>query len=143
MKLLKGVEAMLTPVFEDRKLTLSTHADIPVLYGDEPLLTSLICNLAENGARASQEGDTVWVRIGCDEHPWIEVRDTGIGIPPDQLSRIFEPFYRVDPSRSRKSGGAGLGLSLCAAIVQCHDATLNVDSTPGQGTTVRVDFTNC
>jgi two-component system phosphate regulon sensor histidine kinase PhoR len=66
------------------------------------------------------------------------VADTGIGIPPEDVPRVFERFYRVDKSRSREMGGTGLGLSIVKHVVQVHGGTVDVESTMGKGTTFRV-----
>ena len=73
-------------------------------------------------------------------HSVLSVSDTGIGIPPEHHSRIFERFYRVDKSHSRQSGGTGLGLSIVKHAVQYHNAKLELSSTPGIGTTITVIF---
>ena len=68
----------------------------------------------------------------------LEVADRGCGIPAEELARVTEPFYMVDKSRARKQGGSGLGLALCKRIAAAHGSDLQIQSTPGQGTTVRV-----
>ena len=73
-------------------------------------------------------------------HVVLKVADTGIGIPPEHQSRVFERFYRVDKSHSRVSGGTGLGLSIVKHAVQYHNAKLFLQSTPGKGTTITVTF---
>ncbi|MEJ2286654.1 MAG: sensor histidine kinase [Desulfobacterales bacterium] len=83
------------------------------------------------------------VRITIKQEPHytvVQVIDDGIGIPPEELSFIFEPFYRVDKSRSKVSGGYGLGLSLCKTIMDAHDGKIEVTSEPGEGTTVSLFF---
>ncbi len=70
----------------------------------------------------------------------IEIRDEGVGIPVQDLAFVFEPFYRVDRSRSRETGGFGLGLSLCKAIMEAHGGSISIQSTPGEGTIVRLEF---
>jgi signal transduction histidine kinase len=70
----------------------------------------------------------------------VRIRDNGIGIPEEELSHIFEPFYRVDKSRTRDTGGYGLGLSLCKAIMEAHDGKIEVTSGPEEGTTVSLFF---
>ena len=83
------------------------------------------------------------VRIAIEEQPHytvVQIIDNGIGIPPEELAYIFEPFYRVDKSRSKDTGGYGLGLSLCKTIMDAHDGKIEVASEPGEGTTVSMFF---
>ena len=114
-----------------------THAPLPL---NRTLMTSLLLNLIENAARSydpEDEDRTVTLRAydRC-----FEVADRGRGIPPEAQEHIFEPFYRVDKSRSRKQGGSGLGLALVKAIADAHGAAISIDSQPGRGTTFRVAF---
>ena len=104
------------------------------------LMTSLLLNLIENAARSydSEDRDKAVTLRACDR--CFEVTDHGRGIPAEAQARIFEPFYRVDKSRSRKQGGSGLGLALVKAIADAHGATLSLESEPGRGTTFRVQF---
>lgn len=123
-------------------LHLNNEADI-VVRGDSSLLTRAFSNLIENGIRYNHPGGTVTVTIDNtgdtksedSKGSWaiVTVADTGVGIPPADLSRIFERFYRVDASRSRHNGGAGLGLSIVSAIVQQHRGKLQVASVPESG----------
>ena len=98
-------------------------------------MCSALVNLTENACKASSPGQTVILRAYDST---LEVVDNGIGIPQEALGRITEPFYTVDKSRSKKHGGVGLGLALVQEIVRAHGAALEIDSTPGQGTTVRI-----
>ena len=82
---------------------------------------------------------SIRVRTGSESNI-VEIRDEGIGIPEQDLPFVFEPFYRVDRSRSRESGGFGLGLSLCKAIMEAHHGTISIQSTVGKGTTVQLQF---
>ena len=75
-----------------------------------------------------------------DGHAFLQVRDTGIGIPKEHQERVFERFYRVDKSRSKQTGGTGLGLAIVKHIVAIHDAELTLDSEVGKGTTITVLF---
>jgi signal transduction histidine kinase len=70
----------------------------------------------------------------------IRIQDDGIGIPEEELPFIFEPFYRVDKSRSKRTGGYGLGLSLCKTIMEAHGAKITVDSSPGKGASILLHF---
>ena len=87
--------------------------------------------------------DSEPVRIGLkkqDPYVILYIEDNGIGIPQEELPFIFEPFYRVDKSRSRHTGGYGLGLSLCKTIMEAHGGKIEIDSAPGKGTTVSLFF---
>lgn len=104
---------------------------------DRPLLTALLRNLILNAAHADGSGGTIlfWNKETADGVR-VGVTDAGTGIPPEELDKLTEPFYRVDKSRSRMSGGNGLGLTICAQIAQAHGARLQIESAAGQGTTV-------
>jgi heavy metal sensor kinase len=121
-------------------LILGNTPDL-VVQGDELLLARVFSNLVENGIRYNRLGGEVRVDIERDgDQARITVADTGIGIPPEEQERVFDRFYRVDCSRSRHSGGAGLGLSIVAAIVQQHHGRVSLWSEPGVGSifTVRL-----
>ncbi|MCH5353433.1 MAG: HAMP domain-containing histidine kinase [Acutalibacter sp.] len=102
---------------------------------DKDLMTEVLVNLIDNAVKASNQGDTVQLYT---EHGCIVVEDNGCGIPSEEIHRITEPFYMVDKSRSRKSGGAGLGLALTAMILKRHGMALSVESEIGQGTKISI-----
>ena len=103
------------------------------LFGDRDLLFSLVQNLINNALNASA------TRVDIKMTPeMIRVMDDGRGIPPEHIARLTEPFYRVDKARSRKHGGAGLGLALCQTIAQAHGGRLTIESVVGSGTTMTV-----
>ncbi len=109
--------------------------------GDQELLTELIENLLQNAIQYNHHGGAVKVTTELkNNRPVLTVTDTGIGIPQDKQSYVFERFYRVDKSRSRDSGGTGLGLSIVKHIAQIHGAEISLESTPGKGTSVSVLF---
>ncbi len=111
--------------------------EVQSIYGDKALLLSMLLNLVENGLRASDDNPQVRVLITESENlVRFIVSDRGCGIAPEQIPLIMEPFYRVDKARSRKRGGAGLGLAICRKICEQHGGTLSISSEPGQGTTV-------
>jgi signal transduction histidine kinase len=122
------------------QLRLTDHYDA-VVYGEGPLLSRVFSNLIENGIRYNRPGGQVEVVINSDVR-WatIEVSDTGIGMSPDEQARIFDRFYRVDRSRSRHKGGAGLGLSIVSHIVQMHGGRIVVDSAIGVGSKFTVQL---
>lgn len=110
-----------------------------VVPGDDVRLRQVAGNLLTNAIGHTPAGTPVEVRVIAEgELALFEVTDHGEGIPADQQAHVFEPFYRADPSRARDSGGAGLGLSIVAAIVQAHGGTVEVGSPPGEGATFRV-----
>ena len=139
--LLISVESAVRDSMAARGVTLriDRQTATPLLL-NRTLMTSLLLNLVENAARSYDPEDvdkTVTLRA-CDR--CFEVSDHGRGIPAEAQERIFEPFYRVDKSRSRKQGGSGLGLALVKAIADAHGATLSLESQPGRGTTFRVQL---
>ncbi|MGL6235891.1 MAG: sensor histidine kinase [Segniliparus sp.] len=111
----------------------------PVVLGDESSLRQVLSNLMGNALLHTSEDATVTLWLGGDaQDVLLEVRDTGPGLSPEDAERIFERFYRVDPSRARSSGGSGLGLAIVDAIVRAHDGQASVTSELGRGTTLRV-----
>ncbi len=116
-------------------LVLDLPASLPRITADAYLLEQALVNLIDNALKYTEKGE---VRVTCApegaDRVRIEVSDTGIGIPEESLPRIFERFYVVDKSRSRKLGGTGLGLAIVKHIVQSHAGTIDVESTPGKGT---------
>lgn len=121
------------------EILLAPGDDVSV-NGDRRLIKMLFRNILENARKYSdplKKPVTISVRDRGGS-ALIEVRDHGIGIPPEELPFVFEPFYRVDHSRSRKTGGYGLGLGLCKKIAEAHGGTIVIESVPGEGTAVRV-----
>jgi two-component system OmpR family sensor kinase len=109
------------------------------VHGDATGLRQVIDNLLGNVRAHTPEGTTTEVVVDADDQgAVITVSDTGPGMSPDQVAHVFERFYRSDPSRSRLHGGAGLGLSIVAAIVAAHGGTVTAASVQGRGTTFTV-----
>ncbi|RVW06509.1 sensor histidine kinase [Rhodococcus spongiicola] len=109
------------------------------VLGDDARLRQVAGNLVNNALEHTPDDASVTVRVGTDGADVIlEVADTGPGLAEDDAARVFERFYRTDESRTRTSGGSGLGLSIVAAIVKAHHGTVTVDSAPGRGATFRV-----
>lgn len=111
-----------------------------VVVGEESRLRQVLANLVGNTVQHTPPGTPVEIAVGIlpSGEGALEVRDHGPGIDPEHAARVFERFYRVDASRGRDSGGAGLGMAIVAAIVDAHDGTVSLQETPGGGTTVRV-----
>lgn len=122
----------------DRDVSLALRCDTDTLFLNIDLMQSLLVNLVDNASKAYDTDSPSRIVYLSAYGNVLEVRDEGRGIPQDALSRIFEPFYMVDKSRSKKSGGSGLGLALVKKIADAHGAKLKVSSTPGKGTTVKV-----
>jgi signal transduction histidine kinase len=102
-------------------------------------LRELFFNLIENAVRYTPEGGTIILTLSKDNgNASITVKDNGIGIPEERLGLVFNRFYRVDKSRSRSEGGAGLGLSICQRIAEIHGGTIKVESRVGEGSTFTV-----
>lgn len=140
--LLEEAVRTMTPLTRRRGLGLRWEADDgAVLDIDRPLFLSLLYNLIDNAAKASADGQEI--AVACRETEAgtrLSVTDHGMGMEPEVIAKVTEPFYMVDKSRSRKAGGAGLGLALCTEIARRHGAELSIDSRPGAGTTVTVTF---
>jgi two-component system phosphate regulon sensor histidine kinase PhoR len=124
---------------EQREVSLRLEGDITHsidVYGDKERLHQVLVNLINNAVKYSEPKDSVAVSYN-DQRDFVEisVRDTGIGIAPQHLSRIFERFYRVDRDRSREVGGTGLGLAIAKHIVEAHEAEFKVVSEVGVGST--------
>ncbi len=121
------------------RIFLNRKYETPVFaYGDRPKIQQVLTNLIINAIRYGRESGHVKISFfDMDENILIEVTDSGIGIPRDELPRIFERFYRGDRSRTRPpgEGGSGLGLAIVKHIIEAHQQTINVRSTPGVGTT--------
>lgn len=131
----------LQPVAEKRSVAISCKGSSAVIYGNRSLIREMMDNLVENGIKYNKENGSVLVEVSApDGHPTLSVRDSGIGIPGDQLGRVFERFYRVDRSRSRETGGTGLGLAIVKHIAELHSAEIGISSSMGEGTEIRIRF---
>ena len=120
-------------------IEVSVQAEPATVRGSAKDLSLLIGNLLDNAVRYTPAGGRVDVEVGVkEEGTFLEVRDTGIGIPARDLPRIFERFYRVDPARSRQTGGTGLGLSIAKHVVEQHGGRIAAKSDLGGGSTFRV-----
>lgn len=121
----------------DRDITINVDGTPSTVYINLGQLTQLVYNLCDNAIKYNKNGGNVYITVSDKK---LTVSDTGIGIPKEYLERIFERFFRVDKSRSKKVDGTGLGLSIVKHIVLSNNAQINVESTVGKGTTFTVDF---
>jgi two-component system sensor histidine kinase BaeS len=125
--------------FRNSEVRFVTSLESALVFGDAGRLEQVIDNLLANALRYTNEGGTVTLRLRPQGTTAVlEVSDTGIGIPPEDLPHVFERFWRADKSRSRATGGAGIGLAVVRELVQAHEGHIQVASTVGKGTTFRV-----
>lgn len=134
---LQDVENQMKPVLQKYQMTLETQSEKGWILVEPALMKTLLYNLIDNGCKASEtESSLILSCKRVQEGFCLSVRDHGRGIPEEELSKITEPFYMVDKSRSRQQNGAGLGLALCQEIAQIHNSTLHFESKLGEGTCV-------
>jgi heavy metal sensor kinase len=122
-------------------ITLTVEAEPTTVVLDQDLIIQILVNLVDNALMHTPAGGTV--ALGCGTHGGVIelwVRDSGRGIAPEHHTRIFDRFYRVEESRARQSGGAGLGLAMVKAIVEAHGGSVHLESGPGAGSTFLVRF---
>ncbi len=140
-KLSESVISRLSHVAKSRNISFSLIGESAIVRGSEGFLEDLVYNLADNAVKYNKDGGSVTVSVSTvNSHPVLEISDTGIGIPQDQIGRVFERFYRVDKSRSKAIGGTGLGLSIVKHAVAYHKADISIESEVGIGTKVIVVF---
>ena len=133
------VEQAAVPLLRRAEVTLAVSARNAQILADKELMKSLLLNLIDNAVKASGAGQQVELCCRTEESKVIlSVADHGIGISEKDLAKVTEPFYMADKSRSRKAGGAGLGLALCVEIVKLHRGVFSIKSRVGKGTTVTI-----
>ena len=129
----------LEPLAEGKNIRLIGKCKDITMVGSDILIYRLVYNLVENTIKYNHSGGQVTVTADRKEkHVYLSVEDTGAGIPEELKERVFEPFFRVDKSRSRELGGVGLGLALVREIVRVHDGNITVKSNPSGGTIFEV-----
>jgi len=121
-------------------LEVSSPDQLPSVDADRTAIRQILSNLVDNAVRHTGRGTVTMFAESADGGVWVGVADTGPGIAPEHLPRIFERFYRVDQGRSRDSGGTGLGLAIVKHLVDAHSGKIRVESEPGKGTTIAAFF---
>ena len=131
----------LEPLAQEKNIKLIGKCKDITMVGSDILIYRLVYNLVENAIKYNHSGGQVTVTAYKEQkHIYLSVADTGSGIPKELRERVFEPFFRIDKSRSRKLGGVGLGLALVHEIVRVHDGSITVKSNPSGGTIFEVIF---
>ena len=126
---------------EKHQVSISLKGSDCYILGNKQMIEELLYNLCDNAIRYNNAGGKVSVEVYSEKGKTsLIVRDTGIGIPKEHQERIFERFYRVDKSRSKSTGGTGLGLAIVKHIIAKHNAQMELDSRVGEGTTIKVIF---
>lgn len=128
--------SMLDPIAKQKNISLHLSGEKYVVHTNKDMIEEVIYNLCENAIRYNKENGNVWIEVVNG----FSVRDDGIGISKEHQERIFERFYRVDKSRSKKTGGTGLGLAIVKHIVELHEGVIEVESELGTGTKIIVKF---
>ena len=137
LQLCQDVKEILSPSAADKQVTVHITGSGFDVMGVRRMLHEIVYNLCDNAIKYNVPGGSVTIHV---ENNRLVVKDTGIGIPSIHKDRIFERFYRVDKSHSKASGGTGLGLSIVKHAVAFHKAEISLDSTPGKGTTITIEF---
>lgn len=135
----RNVAASFTPHFAEAGIAFAVEIEPVWIEGDPARLGQIVSNLLSNALRYTETGGTVTLRVASKENEaLLEVVDTGIGIAADDLRHIFTRFWRGDRSRSRATGGAGIGLAIVRELVRAHDGRIDVESALGRGSSFRV-----
>ena len=136
---IRSVAAVTVPSLSSEGMTLDMRWEPGEIEVEPDLFKTLMINLVDNARKASPKGSVIELFGKAQDGGYaLYVRDHGRGIPAEELSKITEPFYMIDKSRSRAQNGAGLGLALGARIAELHGTKLEYESTVGEGTTVRI-----
>ncbi len=124
---------------DKRGISISVEGEKTEIQGVRAYLHEIIYNLCDNAIRYNKDSGSITIKVGSENgRAFIIVSDTGIGIPQEHQSRIFERFYRVDKSHSKETGGTGLGLSIVKHAVMIHGGTISLESVPNEGTTIKI-----
>lgn len=138
---LEDIVSELSHIAKERDVQLYLDCENSITYGNIDLLYQAFYNIIENGIKYNFNGGKVMIHVKSDKKQIIvAIKDTGIGIPDEEKKNIFEPFYRVDKSRSRIMGGSGLGLSIVQSIINKHNGKITVTDNENGGTCFKIKF---
>ena len=139
----RDVAARLKPAAKKHGVVITTYGDKAMVNGVKSIVDEMVYNLCDNAVKYNKHNGRVTLNVeNLPEGVTLTVTDTGIGIPAADVDRVFERFYRVDKSHSKEIGGTGLGLSIVKHGAAFHNAKVSLQSTEGEGTTVRLVFPN-
>ncbi|MDY2780843.1 MAG: HAMP domain-containing sensor histidine kinase [Bulleidia sp.] len=139
--LVEEVLADLEPLAKEKNINLVDESKEVTMQGSDILIYRLVYNLVENAIKYNKQNGTVTVKVSeLNKHIYLSVTDTGNGIPQELRERVFEPFFRLDKSRSRALGGVGLCLALVHEIVKVHDGSITIKDNPEGGTIFEIIF---
>ena len=140
-EIIKELEPVVASSAEQHEIALHIDREHCFISGEKRMIEEIVSNLINNAIIYNRPGGNVWVRVYNENNDKIlVVKDDGIGIPQKDHERVFERFYRVDKSRSKKVGGTGLGLAIVKHIVAQHEAQISLESEEGAGTEIKVTF---
>jgi len=123
------------------RFTIDFKTPVPDIVGDEARIEQVLINMVSNAIKYTRDGGVIAMTAGRkDDVVWVSVRDNGIGIPKEDVNKVFDRFYRVDKARSRESGGTGLGLSIAQEIVNRHNGSIALTSRQGKGTVITMSL---
>ena len=126
---------------DSKNIDLIINNQLENIYGDETLIIMCVSNLVKNAINVSDVNSKIIINaLKINDKKYIQVVDYGPGISKENIAKITEPFYRVDKVRSRKNGGAGLGLSICKSIMELHKGDLKIESDIGKGSIFILEF---
>jgi two-component system OmpR family sensor kinase len=135
----EAVVAKLRPIAEAKRITLTLHGEGPEMLADRARIIQVVTNLLDNAVTCTGPGGRIQVRVWeTADEAGLSVRDTGTGIAPAALPRVFDRFFRADTGRSRAGGGSGLGLAICKELVEAHGGRIRAESELGVGSTFAV-----
>jgi heavy metal sensor kinase len=135
----EAVVAKLRPITEAKRISLTLNGEGPEVVADRARVVQVVTNLLDNAVTYTAPGGTIQVRVWeAGQEAGLSVRDTGPGIAPAALPRVFDRFFRADTGRSRAGGGSGLGLAICKELVEAHGGRIQAESEPGVGSTFAV-----
>lgn len=137
-QLIQTIEERIAPVMEEKNITLSTSCPVNIIGNIDPdRIQQVLLNILDNARKHTPDGKSISLEVTQnDREITITISDEGEGIPKEELPYLFERLYRVEKSRSRKSGGTGLGLAIAKEIIESHDGSIEIESELGKGTRV-------